>query len=429
MSGNIFSLISKENIYNMLFSFHICMGLSVQLLDENYFPLIHFGKETGFCAVFRENEKEKISCEKMYKRAGEMSAEFGGTYIFSCDAGLSNMLYPITVKKKLVATVLVGPFLFDSPEMLFVSDFKQKFGFSQKKIEKLNEFSQNLLTITPSVTNHISNLLKYLLNGVIFDNSLETAKNQEKLYQQAKINEAIQTYKTFGNEVNQNYPFQKEQELILKIKTGDNLDARRVLNELLGYVFFSEGNSLEAVKLRSIELASVLSRATIECGAPTDIILSVNRDYQASLPNFKDIDVVCYELQNVIDAFIDSLFFKSQNENNIHIKKAVSYIAKNYYNKFTLEDVANSVNLSPAYFSTVFKKVTEISFSKYLNNVRVEESKYLLLNTEYSVMDIAIAVGYEDQGYYTKVFKKITGMTPGDYKKWFTGNPRRNAAL
>jgi YesN/AraC family two-component response regulator len=57
-----------------------------------------------------------------------------------------------------------------------------------------------------------------------------------------------------------------------------------------------------------------------------------------------------------------------------------------------------------------------MTFKEHLNRVRIEEAARLLANTDYSVMEIAIACGYKDQSYFTKVFKKLTGLTPKQYR-------------
>lgn len=74
------------------------------------------------------------------------------------------------------------------------------------------------------------------------------------------------------------------------------------------------------------------------------------------------------------------------------------------------------MHLHPSYFSTVFKNATGLSFKEYLNKVRIEESKILLQNTDFSIIDIAVAVGFEDQSYFSKVFKKYTGTTPKQFR-------------
>ena len=82
----------------------------------------------------------------------------------------------------------------------------------------------------------------------------------------------------------------------------------------------------------------------------------------------------------------------------------------------TLESVAAHVHLNPSYFSTMFRQATGSTFKEYLSMVRVEESKRLLANTDYSLIDIAVATGFQDQSYFSKVFKRYTGLTPGQYR-------------
>lgn len=99
------------------------------------------------------------------------------------------------------------------------------------------------------------------------------------------------------------------------------------------------------------------------------------------------------------------------------ITKATNFIEANYMKKLTLEDVAGSVYLSTAYFSRLFKQETGQSFSNYLNLVRIEESKKLLKNAGVSISKIAGMVGYEDQSYFSKVFKKMVGVSPIKFRR------------
>lgn len=91
-------------------------------------------------------------------------------------------------------------------------------------------------------------------------------------------------------------------------------------------------------------------------------------------------------------------------------------MSEKFNTPLSLEEVAAHVHLHPSYFSTMFKNVTGSSFKEYLNKIRIEESKLLLLNTDFSIIDIAIAVGFEDQSYFSKVFKKFTGTTPKQFR-------------
>ena len=108
--------------------------------------------------------------------------------------------------------------------------------------------------------------------------------------------------------------------------------------------------------------------------------------------------------------------FLERAKGNPHIRKALRYIAANYTQKLTLQNVASEVGISPNHFSTLFHKTVGVSFREYLCQTRVEGSKQLLLYTDYSLADIAAAMGFPDQSNFSKVFKRITGISPGKYR-------------
>ena len=190
---------------------------------------------------------------------------------------------------------------------------------------------------------------------------------------------------------------------------------KALLNELIGYVLFSEGRNLETVRTRGVELTILLSRVAMDCGARTDSIFQLNSRYLSSLYHEKDLDALCMALQEVLESFMRAMFYE-KDQGNAHIRRALRYIAENYNAHLEISQVAEAAGLSPGYFSSLFRQIVGISFREHLNRVRVEESKHLLLSTNHSLADIAIAVGFPDQSYYCKIFKKIVGVTPGKFR-------------
>ncbi|MBQ1251546.1 MAG: AraC family transcriptional regulator [Firmicutes bacterium] len=104
------------------------------------------------------------------------------------------------------------------------------------------------------------------------------------------------------------------------------------------------------------------------------------------------------------------------------IYSALQYIEDHYSERFTLQDIADYVHFSAPYFSKVFKKEMDITFTKYITNVRIEKSKQLLKNTKYPLADIPAMVGFEEQSYFTRVFRTTTGISPGKYRESYSAN-------
>lgn len=154
----------------------------------------------------------------------------------------------------------------------------------------------------------------------------------------------------------------------------------------------------------------------MEGGAPTDNILKLNNNFLKNIQQVATLDTLCFKLQEIVETFSESMFKHIPSANNELIKRAMIYISRHFNEPLTLEAVASHVHLHPSYFSTVFKQSTGSSFKEHLNMLRIEESKRLLSNTDFSIIDIAIAVGFEDQSYFSKVFKKYTGSTPKQFR-------------
>ncbi|MBQ8263824.1 MAG: helix-turn-helix transcriptional regulator, partial [Oscillospiraceae bacterium] len=89
----------------------------------------------------------------------------------------------------------------------------------------------------------------------------------------------------------------------------------------------------------------------------------------------------------------------------------------NFSGKLTLEEAAAVVGYSPAYFSRIFKEEMGVTFKEALNAIRIERSKNLLLSSSASIADICSMVGFNDQSYYCKVFKRLSGVTPDRFRK------------
>lgn len=101
------------------------------------------------------------------------------------------------------------------------------------------------------------------------------------------------------------------------------------------------------------------------------------------------------------------------------IDRAIAYIDQNYYKELDLVLLSQLVSMNSSYFSSQFKKKTGLSFSTYLQNVRLEKAKNMLLHSDQKLHEISAAIGIGNVKYFCRLFKNYTGVTPTEYKRQF----------
>ncbi len=92
------------------------------------------------------------------------------------------------------------------------------------------------------------------------------------------------------------------------------------------------------------------------------------------------------------------------------------YIREHYSSELSMQDVAKAMNYSEAYFCKLFKQCFKVNFSAWLNEFRVKKAKEMLLHTRLSIREVSLACGYADANYFARVFKRVTGKTPSEYR-------------
>lgn len=100
------------------------------------------------------------------------------------------------------------------------------------------------------------------------------------------------------------------------------------------------------------------------------------------------------------------------------VKKAIDFIDKYYSEELALKDVANHVNLSPNYLSALFREQCGCTFVDYLMRKRIGKACDLLKDINMNISEVSQAVGYEDPGYFNRLFKRLIGVSPGKYRDY-----------
>lgn len=118
-----------------------------------------------------------------------------------------------------------------------------------------------------------------------------------------------------------------------------------------------------------------------------------------------------------LEEYIQEEQKKLQNKVGKPISEAVRFIRANYNKPISAEEVAEASRVSPAYLSKLFREEMDVGFNEFLTQVRMEEAQHLLESTNLPVKEIAGSVGYPDEKYFSKLFKKTTGVKPTEYRR------------
>ena len=101
------------------------------------------------------------------------------------------------------------------------------------------------------------------------------------------------------------------------------------------------------------------------------------------------------------------------------VRMIKEYVGEHYSENITLNDIADIVFLNPAYLSAMFKKETGQTLTQYLIDVRIDKAKEMLRNPERTIGEIACMVGYQDERHFSKLFSKMTGVKPTEYRRFY----------
>ncbi|MDV4150356.1 response regulator [Clostridium sp. AL.422] len=211
-----------------------------------------------------------------------------------------------------------------------------------------------------------------------------------------------------------------------------NLDEKKILSKVITYTEIGQKDRLKenlslfeklirAKGIREEEVKVTITRTLM------DFKDKIKKDYKLKEENLKTeeniIDKVYLEenLRGVIDVLLKGLISISKeistNSNNSSIKRVVKYVEKNFYKDLKLENLAEIFNYNSAYLGKIFKSYTGESFNTYLDKIRIEEGKRLLLEENLKVYEVCERIGYKNIDYFHSKFKKYVGISPLNYKK------------
>ncbi|MCU9612712.1 response regulator [Caldibacillus lycopersici] len=205
------------------------------------------------------------------------------------------------------------------------------------------------------------------------------------------------------------FRLEEEQQLFEALSNMDISLALHRFDDMFNQLLIHVDHELEASQQAVQNLLDTITHHCLQY----DIIL----DAVPSTKNTKNISQIRQLMVQHIYSIVEAVKQVKGNKMAMTIERAKEYILQNYKQDISMEQVAEYVNLSSYYFSKMFKSESNQTFTEYLTNIRIRQAKELIGNVDYSLKEICFEVGYNDPNYFSRVFKRVTGMTPTEYRQ------------
>jgi two-component system response regulator YesN len=368
-----------------------------------------------FCKIVRSSATGAKRCMQDRIRSLNLAIETGQPYTSICHAGIVLVCVPVMDGDIPLGGLFFGKCLWEEfGEDTKTEIFKRLQGLKFDRTALANAASK-LPAISGRRIHQASEFLFILLYETTrLDPAVVQWRRQQSI-QQSKISDVIHEKKQIGDE--HPYPYESERKLIGKVKIGDRTGAKEILNNILGTIMFQNPGELNVLKARLVELLSILSRAAVEGGVEIGPLLEKNLEYLNKVLNINTQAELCSWISSALNDFIESVYTSQDSQKITQIRPAVEFIEANYDHQLSLADVASSVHLSVSRLAHLFKEQMGITVIDMLTNVRIDKAKELLLSTEKNCTEICFAVGYNNQSYFTRTFKEMTGLTPRQFRE------------
>ncbi len=273
-------------------------------------------------------------------------------------------------------------------------------------VEELHDKPEGVTVLSTKAVTSISELI--YKTYAFYNNAPKEISQSDLLSNVYKLSEDVES---------NNYYIKCERDIENAIISANRDLAIDLINQYLIYLLSTSNSDFNTIKFRITELIIILSRSVIKTGAIPGEVFDLERTCISQLQNINYSEELMSWLKSPIRGFLDLIVDLKKVSNKNVIYKATEYIKTNYSQKISLSDVANYVFISESYLCKIFKSQLNCNFTDYINDIRIQKSKELLYDTNVPIVQISNCTGFGDQSYFTKVFKKKTGISPAEYRK------------
>ncbi|WP_026515703.1 response regulator transcription factor [Butyrivibrio sp. MC2021] len=214
----------------------------------------------------------------------------------------------------------------------------------------------------------------------------------------------------------EDYPIQLEKPLFEAVSKGDLNGMKVIADKYADWMCARAADGdIMSMRLKVLEFSLYAEHLAYQNGGQT-YRYSGRCDYLPEIMNLNTTEELRDWFMEKLTGACQNVISKREERSNDIIKTARLYIEENYSKDISLDEVSRKVNISPYYFSKIFKEDSGLNFIEYLTNLRIDKAKRLLSDTDMSIKEICVSCGYTDPNYFSRSFKKNVGVTPTEFK-------------
>lgn len=207
-----------------------------------------------------------------------------------------------------------------------------------------------------------------------------------------------------------------EYSFIRAVIEKDGPKALNTFDKLYQNLLKISGGDLINIKIYLISLNGAVYQACKDVISLDDIFYD-RIEFSKAIYRCINIDEISKLNRKIISSYVNACSDKPIHTDNLIVNSAIVYINLNLANDISLSKVADHVNISKSYLSTLLTKHTGFTFAKLVSDMRINKAKHLLATTNYSIQEIGEKCGFNSQSYFCSTFKKITSCSPTSFRE------------
>ena len=210
------------------------------------------------------------------------------------------------------------------------------------------------------------------------------------------------------------YPVTIEKYILNQIETGNSSTIEKTVSQLIEDIKAKIGLSTDnIVQIFNQLVGNTVIKYLADANIDMSQVFGSNFNIYNELSKKETLDDIEKWLINIYKTMIEYL---CRNTGDDNVNKIIDFIHKNYKADIGIMDIADYLGLSYSHVRKIFKDKTGSNIVDYINKLRISEAKKLLVNTDMSIKDLALLIGYNNDQTFSRVFKKLEGITPGEYR-------------